>query len=131
MRPWRVLGQLSSASTVGLQNSTAWLGRMEEGGGRVLGRDPEPPGGWSSEVVVCAFGVNTLRAGDLVVLEVVVVVVVVEAVDTVVGLVVVLVVVVSMNTWTEEDDSVEEEAVERKYLDLESVEGAGELARSE
>lgn len=98
VRPWRVLGQVSSASTVGLQNSTALLGRTEEGGGRVLERGPEPLGGRSSTVVVCALGVNTLRPGDLVVLEVVVVVVEAVAVDTVVGRAVVLVVVVSMKT---------------------------------
>lgn len=106
VRPWRVLGQVSSASTVGLQNSAALLGRTEEGGGRVLESGPEPPGGRSSTVVVCALGVKTLKAGDLVVLELVVVVVEVVDVDTVVGRVVVLVVVVSMKTWTEEDDSV-------------------------
>lgn len=107
VRPWRVFGQVSSASTVGLQNSAALLGRMEEGGGRVLKRGPEPPGGRSSTVVVCALGVNPLRAGDLVVLELVVVVVDVVAVDTVLGraLVLVVVVVVSMKTWTEGDDS--------------------------
>lgn len=90
------MGQVSSASTVGLQNSAALLGRTEEGGGRVLERGPELPGGRTSTVVVCALGVNTLRVGDLVVLDVVVVVVEVVAVDSVVGRVVVLVVVVSM-----------------------------------
>lgn len=64
----------------------------------MLERGPAPPGDRSSTVVVCALGVNTLRAGDLVELEVVVVVVEVVAVDTVVRLVVVLVVVVSMKT---------------------------------
>lgn len=86
---------------MGLQNSTAILGRTEEGTERI-----EASGrGWRSVVVLCVTGVVVVP-GDLVVVVVVVVVEVeVVVMVTVAGRVVVRVVVVSIKTFPEEEDS--------------------------
>lgn len=99
--PCRVFGQVRVESVMGLQNSTAILGRTEEGSERVeaSGRD------WRSVVVLRVTGVVDV-VGDLVVVVVVVVVEVgVVVVVTVTGRVVVRVVVVSIKTFPEEEDS--------------------------
>lgn len=85
---------------MGLQNSTAILGRTEEGTERI-----EASGrGWRSVVVLCVTGVVVVP-GDLVVVVVVVVVEVeVVVMVTVAGRVVVRV-VVSIKTFPEEEDS--------------------------
>lgn len=85
----------------GLQNSTAILGRTEDGSERVeaSGRD------WRSVVVLRVPGVVD-GPGDLVVVVVVVVVgLEIVLVVTVMGRVVVRVVVVSIKTFPEEEDS--------------------------
>ncbi len=96
-RPCRVLGQVMEESVTGLQNSTAMLGRTEDGSERAVtsGR----AAGCRSVVVLR--GAAGVVEGDR---ELLVVVVLVEAAVgvTVTGRVVVRVVVVSIKTFPEE-----------------------------
>lgn len=88
---------------MGLQYSTAMLGRTDEGSEREVASGRASPADGRSVVELRV--IAAVVAGDLVVVVVVVVEVVVVVVVTVRGRVVVRVVVVSIKTFPEDDDS--------------------------
>lgn len=99
--PWRVFGQVRPDSLIGLQYSTAILGKTDEGSEREVTSERASPTDGCSVVELRV--IAAVVAGDLVVAVVVEVVGVVMV--TVTGRVVVRIVVVSIKTFPEEDDS--------------------------